>query len=763
MANYSSEEYQQIIDEYNAAIAAHRPISDDLAQRIRAAQRSITQYAGDTNAGNRTLKDSAVKLGSDLMAGREGLSAYNEVTAKGLTDLGNYLETTGKFGKGAKAAADAAAFAIPLINQQADGLFDAFRDISRSGLAVGMDDTFKNLQKSGYTVAQISEYGNLLKQNAETLARFGGTAADGAKNFSDVSNAITNSELETEFMNMGLTQTDINSGIANYIKRQQLSGSSRTQSLQELKESASAFIDEQDRLTRLTGMNSKKQNELMEHELAQQEYSAHVYELKQKMNKGGAEGQAAKEQLEKEQAAFVNASANGNQKIADGLALAFSGSVSDQAQAYKRAFSTTIKTIKDPTKKIADVFAAQGQDARETMDKISTTVGKYGGKAGETFGDIPGMVKLASTNKQDAQENYEKAVNQASAAKAGADQGVKNQVEIRENQRDTTQTLDLLLNQGIVPIATGFANLSDAAQQLVSMSNPVLGKGGQVGGGTSLPEKIGRALGFSGGTAGAAGSAGGATRSLGGGPGGSSGGGAGAGNFFNNLMSGGGAAAGASAASPGILEKILATIRQRESGGNYQIKAKGSSASGAYQFIDSTWQSLVKKYNVGKEFLSANLAPPEIQDQVARKYVEEILAKNNGDITAVPKTWYTGNAQGKMSASALAANKGMTADMYSQKWLGDLNKNGGTAVAGNAPEIGKKLSGPSSGYNSTLANTKPVVPLPDGNKIPVQYAKNEQPDENDNLMNMKIQKLDLLISSLQKQVGTSEKILQQQA
>ena len=758
MANYSSEEYQQIIDEYNAAIAAHRPISDDLAQRIRAAQRSITQYAGDTSAGNKTLKDSAVKLGSDLMAGREGLSAYNEVTAKGLTDLGNYLETTGKFGKGAKAAADAAAFAIPLINQQADGLFDAFRDISRSGLAVGMDDTFKNLQKSGYTVAQISEYGNLLKQNAETLARFGGTAANGAKNFSDVSNAITNSELETEFMNMGLTQTDINSGIVNYIKRQQLSGSSRTQSLQELKESASAYIDEQDRLTRLTGMNATKQNELMEHELAQQEYSAHVYELQQRINKGGSDGQAAKEQLDKEQAAIVNAAANGNQKLADELALGLSGSVSDQAQAAKRAMSTTIKTIKDPTKTTADVFAAQGKDAKETMDKISTTVGKYG-KAGANFGDIPGQAKLASTNKQDAQANFEKATKQQTAAKAGADQGVKNQVKIRENQRDTTQTLDLLLNQGIVPVATGFANLSDAAQQLVSMSNPVLGKGGQVGGGTSLPEKIGRALGFSGGTAGAAGSAGGATRSLGGGPGG----GSGVGNFFNNLMSGGGAAAGASAASPGILEKILATIRQRESGGNYQIKAKGSSASGAYQFIDSTWQSLVKKYNVGKEFLSANLAPPEIQDQVARKYVEEILAKNNGDITAVPKTWYTGNAQGKMSASALAANKGMTADMYSQKWLGDLNKNGGTAVAGNAPEIGKKLSGPSSGYNSTLANTKPVVPLPDGNKIPVQYAKNEQPDENDNLMNMKIQKLDLLISSLQKQVGTSEKILQQQA
>ena len=42
-------------------------------------------------------------------------------------------------------------------------------------------------------------------------------------------------------------------------------------------------------------------------------------------------------------------------------------------------------------------------------------------------------------------------------------------------------------------------------------------------------------------------------------------------------------------AAGGDVAPILATIRTLESGGDYTARAAGSSASGAYQFIDSTW------------------------------------------------------------------------------------------------------------------------------------------------------------------------------
>jgi hypothetical protein len=41
-------------------------------------------------------------------------------------------------------------------------------------------------------------------------------------------------------------------------------------------------------------------------------------------------------------------------------------------------------------------------------------------------------------------------------------------------------------------------------------------------------------------------------------------------------------------------KEILQTIRQKESGGDYNAKNKSASASGAYQYIDETWQTIAK-------------------------------------------------------------------------------------------------------------------------------------------------------------------------
>ena len=115
---------------------------------------------------------------------------------------------------------------------------------------------------------------------------------------------------------------------------------------------------------------------------------------------------------------------------------------------------------------------------------------------------------------------------------------------------------------------------------------------------------------------------------------------------------------------PADVEKILATIRTQESGGNYGAQNPSSTASGAYQFIDGTWQALTAKYGIGTSYPKAKLAPPEIQDAVAANYVQEILQQAGGDVSKVPLAWYTGNIQGQSNAvsqSEVAA--------YQRKWL----------------------------------------------------------------------------------------------
>ena len=164
-----------------------------------------------------------------------------------------------------------------------------------------------------------------------------------------------------------------------------------------------------------------------------------------------------------------------------------------------------------------------------------------------------------------------------------------------------------------------------------------------------------------------------------------------------------GAAAGLGAASmmnniqaEGDNKSILETIKKRESGNDYAAQSKSSSASGAYQFIDSTWGNLTQKFGVGTEYKRAKDAPPQIQDAVADKYVSQILKENNNDVTKVPLVWYTGNAQGKMSEKALAVNKGLSPQSYQQSWMKDYS---GQASTGGSQKVGtpQQQAGASSG------------------------------------------------------------------
>lgn len=147
-----------------------------------------------------------------------------------------------------------------------------------------------------------------------------------------------------------------------------------------------------------------------------------------------------------------------------------------------------------------------------------------------------------------------------------------------------------------------------------------------------------------------------------------------------NVLFGTGAQGPATPQLPVNNAAILATIRQKESGGNYNTPGPvgmPGSASGAYGFTDGTWRSLTARYGIGTQYSRAHLAPPAIQDAVADRYVSQILQENGGDVSKVPLVWYTGNPQGQISDAALRANRGLTPQQYQQDWLSRYGGNVG--------------------------------------------------------------------------------------
>lgn len=117
----------------------------------------------------------------------------------------------------------------------------------------------------------------------------------------------------------------------------------------------------------------------------------------------------------------------------------------------------------------------------------------------------------------------------------------------------------------------------------------------------------------------------------------------------------------------------LESIRQCESGGDYTAVNASSGASGAYQFLESTWQSL----GAAAGYSTAAGAPESVQDAAAL----ELFARQGGTPWAASESCWSGTAattdeavaatdqvieQETVSATAAAETESATADAVTE-------------------------------------------------------------------------------------------------
>lgn len=135
----------------------------------------------------------------------------------------------------------------------------------------------------------------------------------------------------------------------------------------------------------------------------------------------------------------------------------------------------------------------------------------------------------------------------------------------------------------------------------------------------------------------------------------------------------------------GEVGAVLATIRTLESRSDYTAQASGSSASGAYQFVDGTWA------NFGG-YPQAWQAPPAVQDAKAAEHVQGILDANGGDVTTVPVIWYIGHIPAGSEWDTVpvpGAGNTLTPRQYRERWLAEYQRQltGATAPAAQRPSV----------------------------------------------------------------------------
>lgn len=143
------------------------------------------------------------------------------------------------------------------------------------------------------------------------------------------------------------------------------------------------------------------------------------------------------------------------------------------------------------------------------------------------------------------------------------------------------------------------------------------------------------------------------------------------------LAAGGGALGPIGTHGCGPYATILATIRAIESGGDYQAESRTSTASGAYQFIDSTWRHYARATGLDTTTYPRALdAPDHLQDAVATALVDALLETHNGDITMIPLGWYYPAAirNPALMDTVPPGGNTLTPRQYQQRWLNELTR-----------------------------------------------------------------------------------------
>lgn len=807
----TAKKLKQAVKSNEAALKANTKSVDTNTKKLSTSGASIAKAASevgtfanslrknrdDFRSLNPAIRMTGAALGKAGKAIGDGTSAIGEaisgIGAAG-SKLGKITGIAGSamslLGKGLSGASQAASELATQFGEFATGelqtVVESFRKIGTVGAIgeKGMTGMYEQAIEAGMSITQFSE---AINANGQRLALAYGNTADAAAAMGKLGKDSMG--FREEMLKLGYTVADQRKFQMAFMEQNQLLGIADAKDSQALAKASRDYLEELDTLSRVTGKSKDELQKKLDDDMRNTRYQASLAAVQAE---GGDE---ARKQM---QMFMTSMEAAVGPDLAKGLKDGIFNNATGASQEAAVAFGGNFQDI---TQAVAKGQMTAGQAQAEMLKRLNETMGGRVGlaQAGRIAGTNSAMDKgiaawLKTRNSiNQLSTSYEAAGEAQQGAMNATDKNTQSVVDANLAMQDMAISMDKIVKDKVLPVAAqSIKTFTTTLNEAVDAMTEALGLNGPGGTGAKQAQ-----FGSSEVDAAISGAVGG------------SGGG------------GGGGGGGGAPITTGTTQQVLDTIKQKESGGNYQAQAKGSSASGAYQFTDSTWQGLTKKHGIGQEFARAKDAPPEIQDMIAKLHAENFMKQAGGDIAGVAKGWYTGNIHGKMSASALAANRGMTADMYAADFQKKFEAQGAknpTLYASNMPagrpgspsanlrdkayaqevarldaqganaeqklaaararskearmqaqmvqpgvEVtaanGGTFSGPTSGYAATLHGDEAVVPLPNGRSIPVETKGGGSDDQTLQLMMAQSSKLEQLAKIMSQSASTSEKLL----
>ena len=263
---------------------------------------SSTAGAAGVNAASVKAAEASTKVQKELAEKGENLKKTFSALAEGMVDLtGKLLQGTDKssdlfsaFERLPGVAGLVASGFAKVARFQEENL-GAYQKITDAGVSFGGSLTEMRTAAAS-TYMTLDQFTGLMKRNSETFARLGGTAEQGARSFTAMSNSLMKSEAGDNLRALGFTTEQVNEGLAGYLANTGARTRQEMQNTGALTKGAAEYLTQLDALAQITG---KSREELEKEQKARNQNAAYQAALmsmtepqRKAMEQGAAEMKA---------------------------------------------------------------------------------------------------------------------------------------------------------------------------------------------------------------------------------------------------------------------------------------------------------------------------------------------------------------------------------------------------------------------------------------------------------------------------------------
>lgn len=488
----------ELVERINRELALYGQLTARTAQDLHAARTAIADFNAKVSAAGgavSALTGAFVTYNKEIYNG----ASANQAAAASMDKLAEAAKFAGVFlgllvpgGPVVKAVvaglgllAASAIEASKTIAEYTHDVTKAYQDMARAGAAGagGMKDVESALHNLGINVKRADVTLRLLSDNSQDLSLFGSTVLQGRKIFEKTMASLT-AEQRVNMEMMGLDRDAQAEATLGYIKQQRMLVAGTREQMNTSSAAVMRYVQETDLLTRVTGLNRKEQEKLVEEAMRNEAYQATLAQIREE------QGEAAAKQVQNALIMARKAGPETAKQFMDSLS-GFVGSSDEAGKAFMatggeiQEFTHNLRTgqitdMRQTAMAMNKVFQAYGETARQFRGQAQMM------NYGRTFGSFYEAVNAGKISIDDlgkAVDAAETAEQKAQLQDALTRKAMENENRVRETAILQQKTLSFAMGAYIdsqVLVTSNNLKLAqaafDAAKALADLSGkPVEG------------------------------------------------------------------------------------------------------------------------------------------------------------------------------------------------------------------------------------------------------------------------------------------------